>query len=88
MPKDATNPRPKWKVSAPILFAMFLLIAMGSAALSWLGREDPNEPAISQQDWGNRVERRLEAIIDRNKPEWAKRVKGQLDPIADTVGFK
>lgn len=88
MKTDTANARPKRKVTGPLLAAVALLTAMGSAALYLLGREDPNDPALSQLDWGNRLERRLDAIIDKNRPEWADRVESQAETVADTIGFK
>jgi len=88
MPTDARNPRHKRKASAPILAAVILLTAMGSAALYLLGREDPHEAASPPLAWGDRVERRLDAFIDRVRPKWADRVEARMDAFADRIGWK
>jgi hypothetical protein len=65
-----------------------LLIVTGAVGLYLLGREDPQEPGSAQMAWGDRVERRLDALIDGIRPEWTNRVEKRMDNVIDRTGWK
>ena len=75
-------------MKAPILTAIILLALMGSVGLYHLGKEDPRDAASPQMEWGDRVERRMDAFIDKNRPKWADRVEAWVESFADNVGWK
>ena len=94
MPTDARKPRQK-KASAAILAAVILLSAMGSVAFYLLGSPLPPEAAghagmtaSPPLAWGDRVERRMDAFIDRVRPKWADGVEARLEPFLDRIGWK
>ncbi len=86
MPTEAKKPRRKWVVSV-LIAAMLVLPPLGGVALYLLGREDPRDPALSSLDWGNRVERRLDAFIDGNRPGWADPAEDKLDAFLKKLGW-
>jgi hypothetical protein len=91
MPTDSGNARPKRGAGgAPIvLAALLLLIALGSVTLLVLGRPLPQEAGsdAAQVAWGDRVERRLDAFIERVRPSWADRVEARMEAFADRIGW-
>ncbi len=88
MPTDARNPRQKRQASPTILAAVILLTAMGSVSLYLLGRPLPQEAAAPPLAWGDRVERRMDAFIERVRPKWADRVEARLELFLDRIGWK
>ena len=62
-------------------------IGEGASEQAW-GGEDPHEAASPPLAWGDRVERRLDAFIDRVRPKWADRVEARMDAFADRIGWK
>jgi hypothetical protein len=95
MPTDARKPRQKRQASAAILAAVILLTAMGGVAFYLLGRPLPQEAAghagmtaSPPLAWGDRVERRMDAFIDRVRPKWADRIEARLEPFLDRIGWK
>jgi hypothetical protein len=38
-------------------------------------------------DWGNRFERRLDAIIDARRPKWADPLEEKLDKAGKKIGW-
>jgi hypothetical protein len=88
MPPDAINQRPKRRTSAVILATVLLLFTLGSISLYHLGREAPRDPTLSKLAWGDRVEKRMDALIDRLKPKWADRVESRMEGVADKIGWQ
>ena len=88
MPTDARKPRQKRKASAAIPVAVILLTTVGGVAFYLLGRPLPREAASAPLAWGDRAERRMDAFIDRVRPEWADRVEARLEPFLDRIGWK
>jgi hypothetical protein len=87
MPTDEKNARRKGQVGIAILAAILLLIGMGGVAFYMLGRPDPSNPASQQMEWGDRVERRLDAIIDARRPKWADPLEEKLDKAGKKIGW-
>ncbi|MGC4044582.1 MAG: hypothetical protein QM758_12375 [Armatimonas sp.] len=86
-----TPPRPKpgraLKVLATLFALLSVLMLFGSAALYKLGKVDPRDPATAKLAWGDRVEKRLDAVIDKNRPKWADRLEAKLDGLARRMGW-
>lgn len=70
-----------------MLATVILLPAVGGVAFYLLGRVDPQDAATVNLAWGDRVERRLDALIDGSRPKWADRVEDRLDALLDKVGW-
>jgi len=87
MPTDARKPRQK-RTARVIPAAVILLTAMGGVAFYLLGRPLPQEAASPPLAWGDRAERRMDAFIDRIRPEWANRVEARMEPFLDRIGWK
>lgn len=88
MPMDTATPRLKRKASNAIFPAIIVMIALGGVGIYLLGKEDPKDPATQKLSWGDRFEKRMDAFIDRVRPEWTDRVETHVDAAASKVGWK
>ena len=69
---DVQADRGRTRVSAAAVVAVVTLVALaGGVGLYLLGREDPREANAPSVAWGDRVERRVDAFVDRARPTWA-----------------
>ncbi len=83
----AQKTRKKRPVGAVLLTIALSLFVLGSITLYNLGKEDPREAGGPPVAWGDRVERRLDAIIDGSRPPWADRLEARLDGFLRKLGW-
>lgn len=86
-PPPPRKPSRALKVLAILFGLLAVMILTGSVAFYQLGKPDPKDTATSQLAWGDRVERRLDTIIDKNRPPWADRLEARLDALSKRVGW-
>ncbi len=90
--EPTSNPTKRGRPTRKMVTLAFLLMLLtatitGAVGLVWLGRDDPREAALSQLAWGDRVEKRLDAIIDNGRPQWAESLEDGLDRFLKKLGW-
>lgn len=86
-PQPARKPGRALKVLAVLFALLLVMILAGSIAFYQLGKPDPRDPKTAQLAWGDRFEKRLDAIIDKNRPAWADSLEARLDAFTKKVGW-
>lgn len=87
MPTAGKKTRPKGQVGAVILTVVVLMIALGGVSFYMLGKVDPQDTATAGLPWGDRVERRLDAIIDGRRPPWTDRLERRMESFLNGIGW-